>query len=482
MNDKMTRLWIIRLFSLVGWIISVISWISLFRGLSQTDFGGKGGSLLPISILVVIGVISLAFLALAIALFLPTATQKSIIYIERLLRDSVVAAAFFGVFFILIIFGAIYCFSASPSLFGPVYPVWMIPSFAWLMTISLIGLLFLNLLRSEYRIKSLIYLFLLLTVLVFGIVVNLQFWNYGSPRKEDIYYIYLSGQSLLNGVNPYEKILSGDMLVNQKYATYLPLMYLLSWVSQAAGLTAFGDWLSFWRVIFLVFNLLIASSLFCIPAKKNLIILSVFSSLFWLFNRWTLHVGKTADIDFAAVFFMLLSLYCFRRHRLLSYLLLGLSLGVKQVGILLLPLYFIWVWRESRDQPWKSIVKAFIWIALIPALISFPFLVWNWEGFIRSILFSGTRLAMASFNVYSLDEFIGLKGIAARLPLGAMLLLVYWIVWKRDLGLYLASLLVMTVFVFFNPVMFTSYMVWMVPLIPLTASDYLSRVMLKTEG
>jgi hypothetical protein len=51
--------------------------------------------------------------------------------------------------------------------------------------------------------------------------------------------------------------------------------------------------------------------------------------------------------------------------------------------------------------------------------------------------------------------------------------LVYWVTWKRDVRLYLPALLVMAVFVFFNTVMFTSYMVWIIPLIPLVARDYL---------
>ena len=482
MKDNMTRLWIIRSFSLLGWVTGSICWISLFQVLSLSAYGGKGGGILPVSIFAIMGVVTLVFLVFTIVLFLPAAVVKSGRYLDNLLEITPLRAGLSGALIILFILGAIFYLSASPTLFGPVYPTWMIPFFAWLTSISLIGLVFLSLIQSENRIKSLIILSLFLTVLTFGIVVNLQFWNFGSPRKEDIYYIYLNGKSLLNGINPYETILSGDMLVNQKYSTYLPLMYLFSWISQAAGLTAFGNWLSFWRVIFLLFNLSIASLLFYILAKKNLVVFALFASLFWLFNRWTLHVGKTADIDFVAIFFLMMSLLCFGRHRLLSYLFLGVSLGIKQVGVLLLPLFLIWVWKQAQIQPWKNSAKAVIWAALIPALISLPFLLWNWEGFVRSILFSGTRLAMASFDVYSLDEFIGLMGLAARVPLGVMLLLIYWIVWKRDVGLYLPILLVMAVFVFFNPVMFTSYLVWVVPWIPLVASDYLSLVKLKSES
>lgn len=54
-----------------------------------------------------------------------------------------------------------------------------------------------------------------------------------------------------------------------------------------------------------------------------------------------------------------------------------------------------------------------------------------------------------------------------------MLLGVYWLAWSRKLVLYIPALLVIAVFVFFNSVVFTSYMVWVVALIPLTAYEYI---------
>ncbi len=57
----------------------------------------------------------------------------------------------------------------------------------------------------------------------------------------------------------------------------------------------------------------------------------------------------------------------------------------------------------------------------------------------------------------------------------ALMVLVYWVAWKVKMSTYTTALLVMAVFIFFNSVMFTSYLVWLVPFIPLVAFEVFSR-------
>ena len=80
--------------------------------------------------------------------------------------------------------------------------------------------------------------------------------------QEDIYYSFREGQRILNGENPYERILSGNMRDNKKYATYFPVFYELSYATQALGLEQFSTWLVFWRRVFVAFNLGTAILLF----------------------------------------------------------------------------------------------------------------------------------------------------------------------------------------------------------------------------
>ena len=69
--------------------------------------------------------------------------------------------------------------------------------------------------------------------------------------KNDLYYDFLEAERLIAGENPYERILSGDMRNNQKYATYFPLFYLLSAGVLKLGFQEFQQYVAFWRLGFL---------------------------------------------------------------------------------------------------------------------------------------------------------------------------------------------------------------------------------------
>ena len=73
-----------------------------------------------------------------------------------------------------------------------------------------------------------------------ALIVLIGAWGLESTEY-DVYYSWVEGARLLEGENPYATILEGDMLENQKYATYFPLFYLLSAVSQLIGLRAYAE-------------------------------------------------------------------------------------------------------------------------------------------------------------------------------------------------------------------------------------------------
>jgi uncharacterized membrane protein len=313
---------------------------------------------------------------------------------------------------------------------------------------------------------------ILFILLISGLVMYVypQFWGYGA-EKDDIYYIWIDGQYLLNGDNPYARILTSNMRQNQKYPTYFPLFYIFAYVTQKAGLKDFSEWLSLWRYISLFFNLGIVSVIFYTLYSSRQILLGLFASLFWLFNRWTLNVALIAHIDFIPIFFLLLSLALFKKNKWLSLFVFSLSLAVKQIAIFLLPLYLIWFWKSSNKVSTKDIFIAFMVILSIPVLISLPFILWNAEAFFKSILFSATRFAEDHFDAPSVDAYAGFIGIPAKLPMLFLMILVYIAAFQRRIGLYTSTLLTMFIFVFFNSVLFRQYMCWVVPLIPLSICD-----------
>jgi hypothetical protein len=131
--------------------------------------------------------------------------------------------------------------------------------------------------------------------------------------KSDLYYDFREAQRIIAGENPYDRILSGDMRTNQKYATYFPLFYLL-----AAGVVKlvpqeFPQFAAFWRLAFLFFNAGAGVILFYLFWPRRGLLLAVFGVLFWFFSRWNLHLTASVNIDYPAIFFLLLSFWLLPR-------------------------------------------------------------------------------------------------------------------------------------------------------------------------
>ncbi len=323
--------------------------------------------------------------------------------------------------------------------------------------------------RSYWRTVALI---CFLVLLLGGVAAHTRLWRLPT-RGEDVYYGWVEGQRLQKGENPYARVLTGNLRDNDKYATYFPVFYYGSYLTIVAGLDTYEEWIAFWRVIFLLANLGIAGVLFYLPFRRKIWPLALFGLAFWLFNRWTLHVTRIAQIDFLAILPLIISVALFPRRRYLSLLLLSLSIGVKQIGIFLVPLYLIWIWRETAQGKLKATLIAGALIASIPVLTSLPFLIWNPEALVISVVFDALRNPADHFNVASFDAMIGWVGLLAKAPMIALMLLVFALAWQRHIGRWLATLLVMAVFVDFSSVLFRQYFVWEAPFIPLAALDLL---------
>lgn len=366
------------------------------------------------------------------------------------------------------------------------------PWIFWLISICSISLFFLIFrnaeITKEYFRKHGLALAVLQVILFAGVMSHQYLWHLESSdwdinkmfdavnkfdlEQQDIFAVFGEGDRLQHGENPYEQILSPnvDMQWNQTIATYFPAFYYLSWFSQEIGLEDYVQWLGFWRVIFLAFNLGIAYLLFYVPYHRyNSLTLAIFSALFWLLSRWTLHITMIYHLEFIAIFFLLLSLIMLPKNKKVSFFVFGISLAIKQIAIFMIPLYLIWAWQfsKSKNRSTKNFSTLIFLIAIVPLLLSFPFLIWNLEGFIKSVLISATRISESHFGVPSLDMLIGLSGIPAKLPMLGMMLIVFILAWKQRINYFVSALFVMIVFVDFNSVLFRQYMAWIVPLIPL---------------
>jgi uncharacterized membrane protein len=293
-------------------------------------------------------------------------------------------------------------------------------------------------------------------------------WYLGSfdhtSTSDDIYYIFLEGQRLAAGENPYARVLGSDMLRNDKYATYLPGAYLAGAGLHLAGFETFAEWLRVWRWLLLVVMLATVGVFFVLLGAGQRW-LALFFAAFWLFNRWTLEVVEIAHIDPLALLFLILSLALLPRRPRVAALLLGISLAVKHIGILLVPLYLLYAWQASGD--WRHVLRQGLWLGVIPLVLALPFLFWDAEALIRSLLFSVTRLSDHSVGVASLDEVIGLVGVAARLPMLVLIAAVYLLASSGAVNRWTAAFLVFAVFTGYNSVLYPQYMIWPLTLLPL---------------
>ncbi|MBG7609790.1 MAG: hypothetical protein IZT55_02875, partial [Anaerolineae bacterium] len=338
--------------------------------------------------------------------------------------------------------GSYFLFSAltTTDLFIKAYLIRLSPWVFWITAIFaqvLIFLIFQNAVQRNRYVKDHGKAILaLIIILVAGFWMHNNLWglkpetwdthkmfnqdNIFDLIQQDIFIVYLEGDNLQHGKNPYDSILAyeADTQWNHQNAAYLPIFYYLSWITHEVGLEDFIQWLSLWRIVFLIANLAIAYLLFYISYHRyNSTTWAVFASLFWLFNRWTLHMTMIYHIDFIAIFFFILSLSLWPKHHRSSLLAFGISLGVKQIAIFMIPLYLIWIWKSKEDMPVNHLVKSTIMLLSIPLLVSLPFLIWNAESFIRSILISAARVSESHFGVPSFDTLIGLTGIPAKLPM-----------------------------------------------------------------
>ncbi len=290
---------------------------------------------------------------------------------------------------------------------------------------------------------------------------------------EDIYYSWIEGGRLLHGENPYARVLEGDMKVNDKYATYFPVFYEASYLTERLGLQSWDSWIAFWRVAFIGFELATAVLLYWAMRRRSLPWVGVIVTAFWLFNRWTIQMLQVVNLDFIPLFFLLLSLELFPRHRWLSLLAFSVSLGVKQIAIFLVPLYLIWAWRSALpERRVRDLVTGAGIIASVPFVSSIPFLLWNPAGFVYSVFFSVTRLADTPKGLApAFGYLLGESGAYDRLLMFGLMLGIIVLAWKMPAARYVAAFLMMLVFVCFNPVIYVQYILWAILLALLVLCD-----------
>ncbi len=327
--------------------------------------------------------------------------------------------------------------------------------------------------------KQFWFIFLLLASA--GFFIHYHFWQTPADQlqEQDIYYIWLEGKRILAGENPYARVLASNLRENDKYATYFPIAYLLSALVQKLGFLTYRDWLYFWRPIAFVCHMGIIGLTLQYFQKRRLIIFGIVAATILLLGRWSIYIVRVHHLEFAAIFCLILSLVLLREKTRLALLLFSLSLGIKQIAIFLLPLYLIYLWKK-RDRYGKNLIIGLLIILSVPLVSSVPFILWNADGFFKSVLFSATRLGDShidrapSIDVILFKDYPWLVGLKAKLLMLLLMGLSYLSFLKERVGIFAASAMTMMAFLYFNSVLFLQYFVWPLCLIPFAFSELIA--------
>ncbi|MEM9152575.1 MAG: hypothetical protein AAGB19_19250 [Cyanobacteria bacterium P01_F01_bin.3] len=320
------------------------------------------------------------------------------------------------------------------------------------------------------------FIFLLLAVI--GLLLHYHFWLVPADQiqNEDMYYIWLEGKRIAIGENPYVRVLAGNLRENDKYATYFPVVYLFSALAYKLGIQSYRDWLYLWRPISFACHMGIVGLTLGYFQRRGLLWMGTAAASILLLGRWSIYIVRVHHLEFAAIFCLLLSLVLLQTRTKLALLLFGVSLGIKQIAIFVLPLYLIWLWRKSAHAGLQKCIQevtvgAFL-ILLVPCVTSLPFILWTAEGFFKSVLFSATRLASnhiekaPSLDAVFSKDYAWIVGLRAKLPMLALMGILYVSFLTEKVGLFITSTIVMATFVYFNSVLFLQYFIWPLSLVP----------------
>jgi uncharacterized membrane protein len=289
---------------------------------------------------------------------------------------------------------------------------------------------------------------------------------YQDLKDTDVYFIWMEGGRLLHGENPYARILGSDLVENQKYATYLPLPYLLAAGLRLLAPGGFDPWLRLWRPLVQLADLGMMLALIGIPWRRGHPLIGLLGGMMWAFSRWSMYDWEVASTEPFVLLSLIGALALWETHPRLAGVLLGVSLGIKHIAVLILPVLFL------RPEPMGLRLRRLAWTLLVPAVVTVPFLVWSAKALWLSVLFSATRESLvtmpSSEDSLTMTMLINSRhGLLLRWPILAIFPLFWAAAVVSRLGNFTVAFLAFTLFVAHNPVLFTQYYSWPFAFVPL---------------
>jgi len=312
-------------------------------------------------------------------------------------------------------------------------------------------------------------------------------------KGADIFYHYAEAMRIKAGENPYQRIVGQGLLRNRKYPTLFPSAYLLILGLSALVRFDFTALTFVLRSLIVLADILIVFILLRIARDRGLPFLGLGAAIFWLFNRWSLYNFAQARLDTIVLSLVLLAVYLYHEEsRFWPFLVMGVSLSIKHIGVFILPLFFF---DALRRKDFGKLVTQVLILSSVPVIFSLPFVFRNPLGFLSSMGFSLTRVAASPTAgaswAYLLDKYRGklllgrfgeslflrtfLYYFFPRLPLFIGFSLVTVFAYLENWGKYIFAFVGLLVFLATNPVIFSQYFSWILPFAFVAGIETFSR-------
>lgn len=277
------------------------------------------------------------------------------------------------------------------------------------------------------------------------------------------------GQQIAAGTNPYACVLEKGECIG--YPAHTPGMYLIASGFVLLGVHDLDSWAAAWRPVAISAWLLVGIVLLVHIARTGQIALAVAAFGFWLFNRWSLDVLRIVHTDFLGVLFLLLAVIFTEKRPKTAVLLLGISLAIKQVALLALPLFALVYWRKYPRQ-YKKMVQFTALTLCIPLLTLLPFLIDNPAATIQGLT---NPLARPAQQVHgfasSFAQFVDVTTPSKAFLMLYLIGIIYIAAYQKNISLAAGILFIFAIMISFTHVLYNQYIVWLLPFIPLTIAQ-----------
>lgn len=218
-------------------------------------------------------------------------------------------------------------------------------------------------------------------ILIFIAFLIRIFILFSSPRPLiDVFDIQQAApRVLISGQNPYSVSFKTWEGIDYDVFTYGPAVVLLD----LPAVLLLNDP----RFTMVFAEMGTAFLLFLILKKKNTLFpVAEIIPLIFLYQPRAVFTIEQAWVDPLLVFILTIFVYLlyFRKRLILSSIILGLSLSIKQYSILLLPFLL-----KSRWYNFKQLIISFASAAIIVV----PFMVWNFKDFVNDVILFNLKIA-----------------------------------------------------------------------------------------